>query len=81
MTPAFSWRIFTGDIMPTKKRPTNLREWRAALKLKQKDAAAFLCLQQPTYSKIERHLLVPRPKAAQAISRATGVSLESILGL
>lgn len=68
--------------MPTKKKqPASLREWRDGLKLKQKDAAARLSLQQPYYSKIERHRLTPRPKAAQAISLATGVSLESILGL
>lgn len=58
-----------------------LRAWRRKQGLNQGQAAAYLSVSQPYYSRVERYLAAPRPAMAKALSLKTGVSVESILGI
>lgn len=67
--------------MNRKRTYPNLRTWRNESGLSQREAARQLGVSQPAYSRFENQARAPKPRQAQAISRTTGVSLESILGL
>lgn len=65
---------------PRRAYPT-LADWRNEQGWSQERAAQYLGVDQAYYSRIERRLRSPRPQRAKAISKATGVPLESILGI
>jgi len=67
--------------MNRKRTYPNLKTWREEHGLSQRDAARRLGLNQSVYSRIERQVRAPKPRAAKAISEAAGVPLESILGI
>lgn len=59
----------------------NLRTWREEMGLSQREAAELLATSQPNYCRFERQTRAPKPRAAQFISKKTGVPLESVLGI
>lgn len=67
--------------MKRKRTFKNLKTWRKAHKLAQREAAEKLGLSQPVYCRLELQQRAPKPRVAKAISAATGVPLESVLGL
>jgi len=65
-----------------RKRPyPNLKTWRDAKRINQRDAASRLGVSQSYYSKIERRAMTPNPHLAKAITDQTGVPLEILLGI
>lgn len=65
-----------------RKRPyPNLKTWRDAERIGQREAAAQLGMSQPFYSRLENGLHYPGRKLAKVISERTGVPLEAVLGL
>jgi DNA-binding XRE family transcriptional regulator len=66
---------------PTTDAPASLKEWRTRCRLNQIDAASILGVTQGYYSKVERQRVAPRRTIARRITKKTGVSLESLMGL
>jgi transcriptional regulator with XRE-family HTH domain len=59
----------------------NLKTWRRARRLNQREAAEKLGISQGYYSRLETGFQAPLPKIAKVISDRTGVPLETVLGL
>lgn len=59
----------------------NLKTWRRANTLNQRDAAKKLGISQGFYSRLETGFQPPHAKTAKIISDRTGVPLETLLGL
>lgn len=64
-----------------KRTYPDLKTWRAENGLTQRESARKLGVSQPVYNRLENQTRAPRPRLAKAISLATGVPLESVLGL
>lgn len=60
---------------------SSLRAWRRARGLGQVEAAKALGISQAYYSKLERHEQAPRPAMAKALTEATGVPLDELMGI
>lgn len=58
----------------------NLRTWRAARDLSQRQAAQLLGVSQITYSRIERGVRAIKGQQAKKIMELTGVPLEILVG-
>lgn len=69
--------------MPLKRTRAypNLRTWRAANGLNQREAARKLGVSQAHYSRIESGAAPPHVRRAVVISERTGVPLETVLGI
>lgn len=65
---------------PTKPY-SSLRAWRQAHGFGQIEAAAVLGISQAYYSKLERHEQSPRRAMAKALTEATGVPLDELMGI
>lgn len=59
----------------------SLRKWRDAQGWTTREAAQYLQVSQPTYSRVEAGKQVPRREALPAWIDKTGVPLESIMGI
>ena len=75
------YRLRVNRIRNRKRIYPDLKTWRLEMGLSQREAARQLGISQPAYNRIENQTRAPKPRPAQAISRETGVPLESILGL
>lgn len=63
----------------TRVPPASLRAWREANGLDQRQAAEYLDISQPYYSKLEMGRAAPRPVIAKRVTERTGVRLEVLL--
>jgi hypothetical protein len=62
-------------------RLNTLKDWRTALGINQREAAAAFGMTQAMYSRLERRDQFAKPKLAQRLSILTGVDLDVLLGL
>lgn len=62
-------------------RYPNVRVWRLALNLNQRDAAVLLGVTQSKYSRLERGVYTPVGAEARHIMMRTGVPLEVLVGV
>ncbi len=62
-------------------RYPNVRVWRLALNLNQRDAAVLLGFTQSKYSRLERGKYVPVGAEAKHVMSRTGVPLEVLVGV
>lgn len=68
--------------MTTKTRAyPNLKTWRTAKEMNQREAADFIGISQNAYCRLERGLSSPRREKAKIIMEKTGVPLEVIVGV
>ena len=63
------------------KPHSSLAAWRRAQGFDQSEAAQFLGITQGTYSKLERHLMAPRPELLRTLTERTGVPIDELLGI
>lgn len=65
----------------SKQRPyPDLKKWRTAQGLNQRDAAGKLGISQTFYSRLERRTQAARGRLAKKIMETTGVPLEILVG-
>ena len=68
-------------IQRLKRAYPNLRAWRLAHGLNQRDAAKQLGLTQASYSRAELGITIPRRDALKRVLAETGVPLEVLVGI
>lgn len=68
--------------MKRRAEPTypNLKAWRSAFRLNQRDAARILNISQTTYSRLERGALTVKGPIAKRLMEQTCVPLEVLVG-
>lgn len=67
--------------MTKRPHPRSLAEWRDERQLNQADAAKFLKISQPAYSRYERRERIPKRPVLERIIARTGMTADEILGL